>query len=72
MLEDMTISPAVDLAELCDECGESTAFGSGKFVNRYPVSNDEYECYRCDECDSKLYFDSGGCGVCKSWECECE
>jgi hypothetical protein len=50
----MKLLNKVDIIDPCDECGESTAFGSGKFVNRYPVFNENFDGYRCDECDSKI------------------
>ena len=52
----------VDIGDLCTHCGEDTALGSGKFVNRIPSSiggslelaNDELdvgvEGYMCEEC----------------------
>lgn len=50
--------------ETCVNCGESVAFGSGKFVNRVPVC-DDYEVrkeryfypegeFMCEQCDPPL------------------
>ena len=48
----------VDLGNKCVHCREDTSFGSGKFVNRYPVfdldpdgTGTEYDGYCCDECE---------------------
>lgn len=46
----------------CVYCGESTAFGFGKFVNRLPV-DDGWGCaecsgFNCDECDTQIYLDA--------------
>lgn len=45
----------------CYYCGESTAFGSGRFVNRLPVE-DGWGCaecsgFCCDACDKQIYLD---------------
>jgi hypothetical protein len=50
------------IIDQCNHCGESTAFGSGRFVNRVPAEStekypdSEWCCYECDqlttdECD---------------------
>ena len=53
----------------CIWCGESTAFGSGRFVNRIPSDRDDEEStldgwacaecagYECDECGEQIYVD---------------
>tara|TARA_R100000329_G_scaffold99012_1_gene81775 strand:- start:421 stop:690 length:270 start_codon:yes stop_codon:yes gene_type:complete len=48
----------IDLGDLCVHCGNSTAFGSGRFVDRYPVfglerdgDGIEYTGYCCNECE---------------------
>jgi hypothetical protein len=46
----------------CVYCGESTAFGFGKFVNRLSV-DDGWGCaecsgFECDGCDKQIYLDS--------------
>jgi hypothetical protein len=46
----------------CYYCGESTAFGFGRFVNRLPVE-DGWGCaecsgFACDECDKQIYLDA--------------
>jgi hypothetical protein len=45
----------------CVYCGNSTAFGSGRFVNRLPV-DDGWGCaecsgFACDKCDKQIYLD---------------
>ena len=57
-LEEAQAAP-IDLGDTCVDCFKDTSFGSGKFVNRYPVSGplDDsdiiYDGYRCEECDLK-------------------
>ena len=34
----------------CYYCGEDTNFGSGRFVNRLPISTDTFDGYGCAEC----------------------
>jgi hypothetical protein len=46
----------------CVWCGESTAFGAGKFVNRIGV-DDGWGCaecsgFECDECGEQIYLDT--------------
>lgn len=55
----------------CIYCGMSTAFGSGRFVNRIPADRELYETgeyldgyacaecagYECDECGKQIYLD---------------
>jgi hypothetical protein len=52
-------TPAVK--DPCVYCGKSTAFGSGKFVNRLSV-NDGWGCaecsgFECDGCGKQIYLD---------------
>ncbi len=42
----------IDVGSLCIECGNDTAFGSGRFVNRIPADNGVREGYLCAECQS--------------------
>ena len=49
-------------SEHCVYCGRSTAFGTGRFVNRIPV-DDGWGCaecsgYQCDECSKSIYLDT--------------
>ena len=51
-----------NIIEICNHCGNSTAFGSGRFVNRIPDFNDintrkgnnlkypegDFVCFECD------------------------
>ena len=45
----------------CVYCGESTAFGSGRFVNRLSVDEGwgcaECSGFECDRCDIQIYLD---------------
>ena len=42
------------MTETCDDCGDSTAWGSGKFVNRVPADVGwlcaDCQAIECDEC----------------------
>ena len=42
------------MTDTCDDCGESTAWGSGKFVNRVPADVGwlcaDCQALECDEC----------------------
>tara|TARA_R110002020_G_scaffold9522_7_gene37374 strand:- start:2429 stop:2659 length:231 start_codon:yes stop_codon:yes gene_type:complete len=42
------------MSDICVDCRQDTSFGSGRFVNRYPVSTDTEEGYRCDDCEQKI------------------
>lgn len=48
-----------DIGELCIECGESTAFGTGNFVNRVPADNGELIGFLCPDC---LAIECDQCG----------
>jgi hypothetical protein len=39
-----------DIGELCTECHQSTAWGSGRFVNRIPSDNGFEQGWMCEEC----------------------
>mgnify|MGYP003633223791 CR=1 FL=1 len=61
-MNNKTYAPIVDP---CVHCGESTAFGHGKFVNRLG-SGDDWACaecagYDCDVCDNSIYLDEDRC-----------
>lgn len=49
----------VDIGNKCVTCLEDTTFGSGRFVNRIPADNGEYEGYLCGWCvaDFEKEFD---------------
>ena len=54
------MSKAIDLGEVCLHCRDSVTFGSGKFVDRYPVfgledEGIEYDGYCCAECEESWY-----------------
>ena len=54
-----TVTASIDP---CVYCGNSTAFGSGRFVNRIPVE-EGWGCadcsgYECDRCDKQIYLDA--------------
>ena len=40
----------IDIGDKCVECKNDTSPGSGRFVNRIPAGNDEFEGYLCTEC----------------------
>lgn len=50
--------PRVDVGDACVDCGHSTAFGSGRFVNRIPAFTDTKDGYLCADCQS---IDCDGC-----------
>ena len=37
-------------SQICVDCGLPCHFGSGRFVNRYSVYNDDVEGWRCGDC----------------------
>lgn len=39
-----------DIGDKCIDCLQSTAWGSGRFVNRIPADNGELNGYLCYEC----------------------
>ena len=39
-----------DIGNKCISCFKDTSFGSGKFVNRIPAGDDDYNGYMCSEC----------------------
>jgi len=41
------------MKEMCRECNESVAFGSGKFINRIPGDDDNWLCAECDENEAR-------------------
>ena len=58
-------SEIIDKVDMCLHCREDTKFGSGKFVNRYPVFglfNDDLQQgengYCCDDCEDQYYKDN--------------
>ena len=53
-------SEKIDLKNKCVHCKQDTSYGSGKFVNRYPVFGldpnglgVEYDGYCCDDCEQE-------------------
>lgn len=40
--------------EICVDCGSLCSFGTGRYVNRYPVYNDEVEGWRCGFCAEEI------------------
>ncbi len=55
------VKDALNPIDPCVHCGESTAFGYGKFVNRLGW-DDGWSCaecagYDCDVCDKSIYLD---------------
>lgn len=75
-----------DIGDLCTECHQSTAFGSGRFVNRIPSDNgveqgwmcEECQCLECERCGEGTtdywYVDNGEAVeiVCDECIAECE
>ena len=51
-----------EVIDPCFHCGQSTAWGSGRFVNRigYESGWSCAECagYECDSCDQTIYLDT--------------
>ena len=54
-----------NIGNKCVHCKNDTSFGSGRFVNRYPVfdldpdgSGIEYTGYCCDECEQQWYSEN--------------
>jgi len=46
-----------DIGNKCINCFKDTSFGSGRFVNRIPAENDEYEGYLCGDCVAEFEND---------------
>jgi hypothetical protein len=58
------VAQYVDLGDLCVHCRKSTSFGSGRFVNRYPVSELDVNC-------NGVYYTGYCCYACEEeWEAE--
>lgn len=60
---DIVLSESEVDKEICYECGKSVAFGSGRFVNRIPLFDEELDeidrpfpqgKWLCAECEEKL------------------
>ena len=43
-----------DMGDMCLWCRKSSAFGSGRFVNRIPASTETEEGYQCGECEAEF------------------
>ena len=41
-------------SQICVDCGLPCHFGSGRFVNRYSVYNDDVEGWRCGDCAAEV------------------
>ena len=41
-------------SQICVDCGLPCHFGSGRFINRYPVENDDVEGWRCGDCAAEV------------------
>ena len=41
-------------SQICVDCGLHCHFGSGRFVNRYSVFNDDVEGWRCGDCAAEV------------------
>ena len=58
----MSENEVIDIGNMCVHCRRDTSFGSGKFINRYPVFglyNEELkreeDGYCCDDCEQEWY-----------------
>lgn len=40
----------IDIGNKCIKCFRDTSLGSGRYVNRIPAIDDDYEGYICIEC----------------------
>lgn len=55
------MSKVIDMGDMCLHCRKDTSFGSGRFVNRYPVfgleneAGQEEDGYCCAKCEQKWY-----------------
>ena len=62
MKDEKKLKPIVDP---CVHCGESTAFGSGRFVNRVGADDgwscSECLCFQCDRCRERIAFNEDIC-----------
>ena len=56
-----------DIGNNCVSCNQDTSFGSGRFVNRIPATNDKYEGYLCGDCvyEFELEMDNEGGAIWK-------
>ena len=41
-------------SQICVDCNLPCHFGSGRFVNRYSVYNDDVEGWRCGDCAAEV------------------
>tara|TARA_R100000005_G_C4947653_1_gene169508 strand:+ start:280 stop:465 length:186 start_codon:yes stop_codon:yes gene_type:complete len=41
-------------SQICVDCDLPCHIGSGRFVNRYPVYNDDVEGWRCGDCAAEV------------------
>ena len=55
----ITVVEVINIGDECVECGEDTAFGTGKFINRIPAEvqesaeHDRIDGYMCGDCVSE-------------------
>ena len=49
-----------DIGNKCIYCKEDTSFGSGRFVNRIPADDGEFDGYSCPDCQYKWECDRCG------------
>lgn len=62
----------IDLGDLCVYCGDTTEFGSGKFVNRisaYVDVNSVPESVKAQYPDA-VFFEGYACSVCTAYTCD--
>ena len=58
-MRNLVVVEVINIGDKCLECGEDTAFGTGRFINRIPAETQEscdhvkFEGYMCGDCVSK-------------------
>jgi len=64
----VTVTFPIDIGDQCTACGESTAFGSGRYVNRVPSGTEFFNGYMCAECMEPDEEDMCICESCEGCE----
>jgi hypothetical protein len=58
-MRNLVVVEVINIGDKCVECGEDTAFGTGKFINRIPAEvqesadHDRIDGYMCGDCVSE-------------------
>ena len=58
----------IDIGDQCTACGESTAFGSGRYVNRVPSGTEFFNGWMCTDCNTPDEEDMCTCENCEGCE----